>query len=218
MIFVATTSLFALLTIQPSQSDPIEARPTCSGIVEPIYAEHRDSWIADVGDHPILQLRVVGEFRPDVLVLLSLTEPLGARVFVAPAELCSQLAELRKARGADSKSLVEGLLFPEIPLSEAQLGAVRELARELPPIRSSVGDALFSPNMSIDFWLSSSGEEVRARVNVPDPSADGVAYAGDPMPSQPDLETWALRVLAAVLPATPAGAPAASESPREIKP
>lgn len=150
-----------------------------------------------------VELRLSGEFIPETLIVLrgDATGPQAEILQASGVAVCDQLLILRRKN--PRLSAEEAASLVRIDRRAVKSREVRELEALLQEafslrLRSEVGDRIYLPNRSISFSVSSGREEVRVKINVPEPLADSVASDRPVEISQPELADWTTRLLRAL--------------------
>lgn len=168
----------------------------CDEVRKAIFEWPQDVLIAHAQGRRVVEIRVSGEFVPDVQILLhkAQTATFFSVVTVADGGVCQQLRRLKRMKPhltvEEAKALIEtkrrtGTASANDALS-ARFDALKGI-RVTPWPRAT----LYHPSRTTQVKISGMLEEITVTFQEPEPLAEKVAFSGDaPDSSQSALAAW----------------------------
>lgn len=167
----------------------------CDEVTESIFRWPEEVLTARSQGTRVVEIRVSGEFVPDVQVLLHRTNSgvMAHVLTIADGGVCGQLLEIKRDKPdlkvEDAISVIDKNERTETAPAGSELEASLEA---LQAIRFAPwpGESLFMPSRTTRVRVAGIVDEVAITFQEPEPLAEGVAYWGAPHGTQPELSGW----------------------------
>ena len=173
----------------------------CGDVREAIFEWPEDVHIAHAQGHRVVEIRISGEFVPDIQILLYKKEASASSnvVTVADGGVCRQLQRLKQIK--PQLTVMEAIPLIERSRETGTASANHALRSSLDALQEMrltpwPRATLYQPSRTTSVKVSGMLEEIEVTFQEAEPLAERVAYTGEaPGCSQPALAEWVHRIV-----------------------
>lgn len=150
-----------------------------------------------------IELWLTGEASGDTKITLWKDEVgrVQGQILTTPAKIGSVCSQLKRMYMTDlSLTIVAAAQLAEIisyALSETRYPTLALLFEEAIDLtfNADIGDSIFFPSRNIHIEISNGLETASIEFQMPEPTADGVAFSGSLKASQPEAASWVSKMM-----------------------
>ncbi len=150
----------------------------------------------------IADVWVTGEFIPEIRITLwEANDGVRAEVARTTEELgtvCSQLLKLYGSSSSLTPEEASKMVKVAVRVHpESLVPELRQLFDQVRGLRvtAELSDSIFLPGRGVSMSVTNGFERMSVDFSSPEPTAGGVAFSGNPAPSQPQVSEWVDRLL-----------------------